>query len=47
LTETILLGNVAMRAGKKIDWDGSNLRITNDSAANQLLHYEYRKGWTL
>lgn len=47
LTETILLGNVAMRAGKKIDWDGSGMRITNDSAANQLLHYEYRKGWKL
>jgi predicted dehydrogenase len=47
LTETILLGNVAMKAGKKIDWDGSGMRITNDPAANQHLHFEYRKGWTL
>jgi predicted dehydrogenase len=47
LTETVLLGNVAVRAGKKIDWDGPNFKITNDSSANQYLHFEYRKGWTL
>jgi predicted dehydrogenase len=38
LTETCLLGNVAVRAQKKLAWDGPNLRITNDRAANQLLH---------
>src|SRR5262249_42888440 len=48
LTETILLGNVAMRcAGKKLDWDGPNLKFTNESEANKFLHFEYRKGWTL
>jgi predicted dehydrogenase len=47
LTETILLGNVAMRVGKKFDWDGPDFKITSDSSANQYLHYEYRKGWTL
>ncbi len=47
LTETILLGNVAMRAGKKLNWDGESMKFTNDSSANKLLHYEYRKGWTL
>jgi predicted dehydrogenase len=48
LTETILLGNVAMRAGgKKLEWDGENLKFTNEPSANQYLHYEYRKGWTL
>jgi predicted dehydrogenase len=46
LTETILLGNVAMRfPGKSLDWDGPNLKITNIADANQFLHYEYRKGW--
>ena len=29
LTETILLGNVAIRAGKKLEWDGPNLKVTN------------------
>ena len=47
LTETCLLGNVALRAGRKIDWDGPNLRITNDDNANRYLHREYRDGWML
>jgi predicted dehydrogenase len=47
LTETILLGNVAIEAGKKIEWDGPNLRVTNAPEAQQYVHREYRKGWTL
>lgn len=47
LTEAILLGNVAMRAGSKLDWDGPAMRFTNNSSANQYLHMEYRKGWML
>src|SRR5207302_712990 len=40
LTETILLGNVAVRVGKKIEWDGPNLKVTNVKAANDLLKVE-------
>ena len=47
LTEAILLGNVGMKAGKKLEWDGPGMRFTNMPEANQWLHYEYRKGWTL
>ncbi len=47
LTEACMLGNVALRAGKKLAWDGPNLRVTNDEAANKFLHREYRPGWTL
>ncbi|MGA2499104.1 MAG: Gfo/Idh/MocA family oxidoreductase [Tepidisphaeraceae bacterium] len=47
LTETCLLGNVALLAQKPIQWDGVNLKITNDEAANKLLHREYRQGWSL
>ncbi|MCL4179925.1 MAG: Gfo/Idh/MocA family oxidoreductase [Verrucomicrobia bacterium] len=47
LTEVCLLGNVAVRARKRLDWDGPNFRITNDATANRLLHRDYRKGWTL
>jgi hypothetical protein len=47
LTEAILLGNVAVRAGKKLVWDGPSMRFTNLPEANQFLHKEYRKGWTL
>ncbi|HPA17117.1 MAG TPA: Gfo/Idh/MocA family oxidoreductase [Verrucomicrobiae bacterium] len=47
LTEAVLLGNVALRSGKRIEWDGPGLRVTNDENANKLLHREYRKGWSL
>jgi len=47
LTEMVLLGNIAMRTGKKIYWDSKNLRITNHNEANQWLHREYREGWSL
>ena len=47
LTEMCLLGNVALRAGKKIEWDGAKMKVTNDEAANRYLHREYRKGWSL
>ncbi len=46
-TETVLLGNVAIRARRKIEWDGPNLKITNVAEANQFVGstYQYRKGW--
>ncbi len=47
LTETPLLGNIAMRVGGKLMWDGPRLNITNDPSANQFLYREYRKGWIL
>jgi hypothetical protein len=48
LTEIPLLGVLAIRlAGKKLLWDGPNLRFTNDEAANRLLQRTYREGWTL
>ncbi|MBI4663848.1 MAG: Gfo/Idh/MocA family oxidoreductase [Verrucomicrobia bacterium] len=47
LTEVCLLGNVSVRAQKKLAWDGANLRITNDEKANKLLHREYRQGWEI
>ncbi|HEV3204178.1 MAG TPA: Gfo/Idh/MocA family oxidoreductase [Gemmataceae bacterium] len=48
LTETILLGNIAIRCqGKKLQWDGPSLKFTNSSEANNYIKTEYRKGWTL
>ena len=47
LSEACVLGNVALRAGKKLAWDGPNFKVTNDAAANRLLHREYRAGWSL
>jgi predicted dehydrogenase len=47
LAETVLLGNVAILAGKRIEWDGPNMKITNIPEANELLGRKYRQGWTL
>jgi len=45
LTETMLLGMVALNAGKKILYDGEQMRVTNVVAANDFLKREYRTGW--
>lgn len=47
LTEFVLLGNLAIRAGQKIEWDGENMKATNCPAADQYVRREYRKGWEL
>ena len=47
LTEVMLLGVVALRAGQKIHYDGANMRITNSNAANDLLKRDYRRGFSL
>ena len=45
-TEMVLLGNVAMRAGKPINWDAAKLRARDLPAADQYIHRQARKGWT-
>lgn len=47
LTESVLLGTVAYRAGVPIEWNSKKLQVTNSEAAQQLIHKEYRKGWEL
>jgi hypothetical protein len=47
VTETILLGAVALRARKKVEYDHVNMKITNVPEANQYLTREYRQGWEL
>jgi predicted dehydrogenase len=49
LTETMLLGLVALRTGQgvKLRYDGQNMRVTNVPDANQYLSREYRAGWSL
>jgi predicted dehydrogenase len=46
LTETVLLGNIAMRFPKeRLEWDSKTLRFTNNQQANEFIRTEYRKGW--
>ncbi len=46
-TEMVLLGNVAIRTGKKIEWDAANLNCPNAPEADAYLRREYRQGWAL
>jgi predicted dehydrogenase len=46
LTEVMLLGIVALRAGRKIEYDGANMRVTNLPSANEYLSREPRRGWS-
>jgi len=49
LTEFALLGNLAQIAGegKKLEWDGPNMKVTNLPEMNQFVKRENRKGWTV
>ena len=47
LTEIILLGCVALRTGKKLEWDGPNMKAKNAPEAAQYVKRMYRRGWTV
>ena len=47
VTETINLAAVALRAGRKVDYDSPGMKITNFQRAEKYLTREYRKGWEL
>ncbi len=47
LTEIMLLGVVALNAGKKIGYDGANMRVTNVADSDALLKRRNREGWSL
>jgi len=47
MTEVILLGNIALRTGKKISWDGPAMKATNTPEADPLIKPAYRDGWML
>jgi hypothetical protein len=47
-TETVVMGNFAIRIpGTRLDWDGENMRITNNEEANRFVNEPYREGWAL
>jgi hypothetical protein len=47
LTEFTLLGNLAQSAGvgKKVEWDGPKMKVTNERDLNKWVKREYRDGW--
>lgn len=46
-TEAMLLGNVALRAGRAIRYDGAAGQVVGDPEANALLTRHYRRGFEL
>jgi predicted dehydrogenase len=47
LNETMILGIVALKADKAIEWDAAAGQVTNMPEANAYLTRDYRKGWEL
>ena len=47
LTEANHLGNVAYRAGKKLEWDPVRVTTRNAPEAEPFIRRDYRKGWSL
>jgi hypothetical protein len=47
LTEIMLLGCVSLRAGKKIEWDGENMRAKNCPEAARFIQRDDQNGWHL
>ncbi len=46
-TEAVLLGNLAVKLGKRIEWDGPNMKAVNAPEADVLIKRPYREGWEL
>jgi hypothetical protein len=47
MTEGYLLGNIALRVGRAIEWDAATMRISNCPEAQQYVRRDYRQGWSL
>jgi predicted dehydrogenase len=45
VTEALLLGNLAVRAGERVRWDSASQRLEGSKAAQELLNPQYRSGW--
>jgi predicted dehydrogenase len=44
-TEALLVGNLAVRLGKKIEWDSQAMKAANAPEADALIRKHYREGW--
>jgi hypothetical protein len=47
LTEAGLLGNVAFRVGKKLEWDAKTLKAKGCPEADKFVQHQYRSGWKI
>lgn len=47
LTETILLGNLAVWKGGRVEWDAKKLEPTSDPSLGSIVRRDYRDGYTV
>jgi hypothetical protein len=47
MTEVALLGTLAARTARYLEWDSAKGSVTNDAEANRLVNPPYRAGWSL
>ncbi|MBM4156068.1 MAG: Gfo/Idh/MocA family oxidoreductase [Lentisphaerae bacterium] len=47
LTEAVLLGNVAHRAGGRLEWSDRDLRAPNGPQSDAFVQHRYREGWRI
>ncbi|HXQ80353.1 MAG TPA: Gfo/Idh/MocA family oxidoreductase [Opitutaceae bacterium] len=45
LTESVLIGNIALRADRRIEWDSAAMKVTNLASANEFVASHYRPGF--
>ena len=45
LTEVVLLGGIAIRTGKRIEWDAENMRISNHPGMERYIKEPVQPGW--
>ena len=44
-TEALLVGLLAVRLGKRLEWDSTQLKATNAPEAEPFIHKAYRQGY--
>ena len=47
LTELVLLGTLALRLGRRVDWDAERMEARGISEAEPIIRESYRAGWEL
>jgi predicted dehydrogenase len=47
ITEAVLLGNIAIRCDKTLQYDAENMKFADNDKANEQVKPDYRSGWTL
>ncbi len=45
MTETLLLDNLAYRAGESFDWDAEQLQVPGSAKAAEYIRTPFRRGW--